>query len=78
MFKSRSEAMLWVASMVLMVGGGALGHLITGSPWAWAIGGLVLAIILRTALALTVDARSGRWGRPGRHDLVARRRSRHR
>jgi hypothetical protein len=75
MFKSRSEAMLWVASMVLMVGGGALGYLITGSPWAWAIGGLVLAIVLRIVLVLTVDARSGRWGRPGPHDLVPGRRT---
>jgi hypothetical protein len=39
MFNSRSEAMLWVVSMVLMAGGGALGYLVTGSPWAWAIAG---------------------------------------
>jgi hypothetical protein len=75
MFKSRSEGLLWVVSMVLMAGGGALGYLLTGSPWSWAIGGLVLAIILRILVTLTADLRRGRWGSPGPHDLVPGRRT---
>jgi hypothetical protein len=78
MFKSRSEVLLWVVAMVLMVGGGAVGSLVTGSPWSWAIGGLVLAIILRIVVALAADARSGRWGPPGPHDLALGRRTRRR
>jgi hypothetical protein len=70
MFRSRSEAMVWAMSMVLMVGGGALGYLVTGSPWSWAVGGLVLAIVVGIVVRLVADGRSRGWGQPGPHDLV--------
>jgi hypothetical protein len=70
--------MLWAGSMVLMVGGGVLGYLVTGSPWSFAIGGLLLAIVLRIMVAMTVDGRRGRWGPPGPHDVVPGRRTRRR
>jgi hypothetical protein len=75
MFKSRSQAMLWALSMVLMIGGGALGYLVTGSPWSWAVGGLVLAIVVGIVVRLVAAGRSRGWGQPGPQDLVPGRRS---
>jgi amino acid transporter len=75
MFTSRPQAMLWALSMGLMVGGGALGYLLTGSPWSWAVGGLVLAIVVGIVVRLVADGRSRGWGQPGPYDVVPGRRS---